>query len=142
VLAKEWSVIATRESFQDSDPVGFVELPSGDILAAIKKGGLYRFVWNGMDARLGRSVSLVTAQDRIRRRNHNLGRTKGRQEYFSMGEMATGVAHELNQPLAVIASYSYAAGLIVERIDGNPQELQDVLGKLEKQAVRAGGIVR
>lgn len=60
----------------------------------------------------------------------------------TMGEMATGVAHELNQPLAAIASYSYAAGLIVERSDGNPQELQDVLGKLEKQAVRAGDIVR
>ena len=48
VLPKEWSLIATRETFQDSNPIGFLELPTGDILASIAFRGLYRFdgtVW-------------------------------------------------------------------------------------------------
>jgi PAS domain S-box-containing protein len=60
----------------------------------------------------------------------------------TIGEMATGLAHELNQPLAAIASYSYVAKSIVERFQSSPDDLQDILGKLEDQAIRAGDIVR
>ncbi|MEO1981203.1 MAG: PAS domain S-box protein, partial [Fuerstiella sp.] len=60
----------------------------------------------------------------------------------TMGQMATGIAHELNQPLTGIAAYSYAAKMIVEGIDASPRELKEILGKLEAQAVRAGDIVR
>jgi signal transduction histidine kinase/CheY-like chemotaxis protein len=60
----------------------------------------------------------------------------------TIGEMATGVAHELNQPLAAIASYSFVANSIADRLDSSTDELKVVLGKLEDQAIRAGDIVR
>ena len=59
-----------------------------------------------------------------------------------MGEMATGIAHELNQPLAAITSYSFAANSIAEQLTSIPHELQDVLAKIGDQAIRAGDIVR
>jgi two-component system sensor kinase FixL len=59
-----------------------------------------------------------------------------------MGEMATGIAHELKQPLGAIATYSYIAKSIVEKFTSSPHKLQEILGKLEEQSIRAGDIVR
>jgi signal transduction histidine kinase/CheY-like chemotaxis protein len=60
----------------------------------------------------------------------------------TIGEMATGVAHELNQPLAAITSYSYVARSIVDRLDTRSDELNETLERLEDQTIRAGNIVR
>lgn len=60
----------------------------------------------------------------------------------TMGEMATGIAHELNQPLTAIASYSYAAGNIISQLNLSQTDIQDILDELEDQAIRAGDIVR
>jgi two-component system sensor kinase FixL len=60
----------------------------------------------------------------------------------TMGEMTTGIAHELNQPLAAIATYAQAA----RRLLGAPQPpMSDINGALEQiaaQALRAGEIIR
>jgi C4-dicarboxylate-specific signal transduction histidine kinase len=58
-----------------------------------------------------------------------------------MGEMASSVAHELNQPLTAINNY--CSGM-VSRIKGQITE-EDLLGALEKtarQAQRAGQIIQ
>jgi PAS domain S-box-containing protein len=60
----------------------------------------------------------------------------------TMGEMATGIAHELNQPLAAISSYSFTARAACEKLPSCPPEVQQILGKLEDQSIRAGDIVR
>ncbi|MBK6631988.1 MAG: PAS domain S-box protein [Betaproteobacteria bacterium] len=60
----------------------------------------------------------------------------------TMGEMASTLAHELNQPLSAIASYTTGC---LNRLDaGNlPQaELREALGKLASQAQRAGRVIR
>jgi two-component system sensor histidine kinase DctS len=60
----------------------------------------------------------------------------------TMGEMASTLAHELNQPLAAIASYNTGC---LNRIDaGNcsAEDLREALGKLGAQAQRAGHIIR
>lgn len=61
---------------------------------------------------------------------------------ISMGEMASTLAHELNQPLAAISSYG--AGCLNRLEDGtsNTGELRDVIGKITRQARRAGDIIR
>lgn len=60
----------------------------------------------------------------------------------TMGELASTLAHELNQPLAAITSY--AAGCL-NRLDAEEfsrDELKMALGKLGVQAQRAGRIIR
>src|SRR5574338_464500 len=59
-----------------------------------------------------------------------------------MGEMASTLAHELNQPLAAISSYSAGCLNQLERENADPSELKDILAKLGKQAQRAGQIIK
>jgi PAS domain S-box-containing protein len=56
----------------------------------------------------------------------------------TLGEMASGIAHELNQPLAAIANYAAACQSTV-RAGESPTAM---LEKIEHQAVRAGEIIR
>ncbi|MBL8409439.1 MAG: PAS domain S-box protein [Candidatus Accumulibacter sp.] len=60
----------------------------------------------------------------------------------TMGEMASTLAHELNQPLAAITSYN--AGCLNKLESGNftTAQLKEALGKLAVQAQRAGHIIR
>ncbi len=59
----------------------------------------------------------------------------------SMGEMATEIAHEINQPLAAIAMYS-AAGLRTLQNQADPAQLNTWLENINAQAKRASDIVR
>ena len=61
---------------------------------------------------------------------------------ITMGEMASSVAHELNQPLTAISNYCNG---MVSRIKGGNISLDDLLPPLEKtakQAQRAGQIIQ
>ncbi len=60
----------------------------------------------------------------------------------SMGEMAAGFAHELNQPLTAISNYAQGSlrRLRSERV--TPPELQRVMELIADQAQRAGDIIR
>jgi two-component system sensor histidine kinase DctS len=60
----------------------------------------------------------------------------------TMGEMASTLAHELNQPLAAIASYNTGCLNLLERPDCRPADIQPALQKLGVQAQRAGRIIR
>lgn len=57
------------------------------------------------------------------------------------GEIASGVAHELNQPLSAVVNYVHAA-LMDSRAANMPQETLSVLEKAETQALRAGETLR
>lgn len=61
----------------------------------------------------------------------------------AMGEMASALAHELNQPLSAIANYMKGSRRLLE---GNSDEratiLRDVMDKAAEQAMRAGQIIR
>ncbi len=59
----------------------------------------------------------------------------------SMGEMATQLAHEINQPLAAISMYS-AAALRTLQSDLDARQLREWLQTIHDQAVRAGDILR
>ncbi len=60
----------------------------------------------------------------------------------TMGEMASGMAHELNQPLAALTSYCGTATSLAKSIPLVPQELCDTLERASAQAHRAGEIIR
>jgi two-component system sensor kinase FixL len=58
-----------------------------------------------------------------------------------MGEMAAGIAHEINQPLSAIATYAQAARRILEREHPAMTTLIDVCSKIDEQALRAGRVI-
>jgi C4-dicarboxylate-specific signal transduction histidine kinase len=61
---------------------------------------------------------------------------------ITMGEMASTLAHELNQPLAAIANYSMGC---VNRLQSGDYRQEDILTAMQKasaQAERAGKIIR
>lgn len=60
----------------------------------------------------------------------------------TMGEMATGLAHELNQPLSAIANYANGS---VRRLQASGRDREDILyalGQISAQADRAGEIIK
>jgi len=81
-----------------------------------------------------------------RRRAEELARQQQEQLQFTsrlvtMGEMASTLAHELNQPLAAIASYNTGCLNLLGRPDCDPGDIRQALEKLGVQAQRAGRII-
>ncbi|ANP48075.1 PAS domain S-box protein [Candidatus Viadribacter manganicus] len=60
----------------------------------------------------------------------------------AMGEMASALAHELNQPLSALANYLSGARRLLERAGVNEPRAGDALEKAADQALRAGEIIR
>ena len=60
----------------------------------------------------------------------------------TMGEMATGLAHELNQPLTALISYCGTAASLSNSLQSPPQQLGEILELAMEQAHRAGDIIR
>jgi two-component system sensor kinase FixL len=61
----------------------------------------------------------------------------------AMGEMASTLAHELNQPLSAISNYLKGSKRLLEaRVDESSLIVRDALDKATEQAMRAGQIIR
>lgn len=58
-----------------------------------------------------------------------------------MGEMASGLAHELNQPLTAINIYTKGCMRRLQGANGNQAELLDAMAKVSGEARRAGEII-
>ena len=60
-----------------------------------------------------------------------------------LGEMASTLAHELNQPLAAIANYTQGCVRFLKDMDdGVAARIREALEETAKQSLRAGGIIR
>jgi len=61
----------------------------------------------------------------------------------AMGEMASALAHELNQPLAAISNYMKGSRrLLAGSTDPNMPKVESALDRAAEQALRAGQIIR
>jgi two-component system sensor kinase FixL len=63
--------------------------------------------------------------------------------YTALGEMASTLAHEINQPLTAISNYLRGCQRLLDRLEAEPTPvLREALGKAADQALRAGHIIR
>jgi C4-dicarboxylate-specific signal transduction histidine kinase len=58
-----------------------------------------------------------------------------------MGEMASGIAHEVNQPLCAISSYTQVSLNLINTENPDLAKLTEILYKTQEQALRAGRII-
>ncbi|WP_301277682.1 PAS domain S-box protein [Dechloromonas sp.] len=82
-----------------------------------------------------------------RKRAEELARQQQAQLQFTsrlvtMGEMASTLAHELNQPLAAIASYNTGCLNLIDQAGCTTADIKPALEKIGTQAQRAGKIIR
>ncbi|MCP4592296.1 MAG: PAS domain S-box protein, partial [bacterium] len=81
----------------------------------------------------------IKAEDLARRRQAELARVM---RVNTMGEMAAGLAHELNQPLAAIANYAKGSLRRIECESVALVDLVEPIRRISEQASRAGEIIR
>jgi two-component system sensor histidine kinase DctS len=79
------------------------------------------------------------ARERARQQEEKLAATA---RLVTMGEMASAIAHELNQPLSAIASYTTGCLNLMASGAATPGEVRTALEKTSEQAQRAGRIIR
>ena len=96
----------------------------------------------------GRAVTLrllsdITEEKRVRelmeRHRDALHRSS---RLVALGEFASAIAHEINQPLTAIATYNNTCLRLLESGRGDPQELLPAMQKCREQAKRAGAIIQ
>lgn len=61
---------------------------------------------------------------------------------ITLGELASSLAHEINQPLAAISNYNMGSVARLKSGKVSPEELLPVLEKVNVQAQRAGDVIR
>lgn len=85
----------------------------------------------------------ITEQKRTEElgRQH-LERVQQTSRLITMGEMASSIAHELNQPLAAIANYCAGCVSRLSAEDSRREEILEAMKKASAQADRAGKIIR
>lgn len=93
-------------------------------------------------ARLGRSAERLLTRQLLRENETELReRMTHLTRVSTMGEMASSIAHEVNQPLTAIATYAQACRRLVEVGRVESAELQEVLNRISDEALRAGNII-
>ena len=141
--------------FYGSTPIGHLRLRAALSAQAVAGEAFDAHVSRWFDVRTrnvrwvdGRDVTLQIATD-ITERKATETMVRQQQEkveltarLMTMGEMASTLAHELNQPLTAISNYSL--GAVTRMKDGgmSNDELLPALEKTAGQAQRAGNIIR
>lgn len=85
---------------------------------------------------------LTQIQDSERRRQELQTELARLSRLTEMGEMASTLAHELNQPLSAISNYVQGCRRLVGSPGADPDKLRDALQETANQALRAGQIIR
>ncbi|MCB1726031.1 MAG: PAS domain S-box protein, partial [Gammaproteobacteria bacterium] len=79
------------------------------------------------------------AEEELKRRQNELVHVT---RLSNMGEMATGIAHELNQPLSAIVNFANGCARRLRLDIGGKDEMLHALGQISAQAGRAGEIIK
>ncbi|HEY2619274.1 MAG TPA: PAS domain S-box protein [Acetobacteraceae bacterium] len=60
----------------------------------------------------------------------------------TMGQMASAIAHELNQPLTAVGNYASALGRVLANANADPDRAREIVERIRQQTVRAGEVIR
>ena len=90
---------------------------------------------------MGSMVDITDRKQADERARQQQDRLQSTARLVAMGEMASSIAHELNQPLAAISSYCTGAANML-RNDSPANEVVPALDKAVEQARRAGQVIR
>ncbi|MEJ2180748.1 MAG: PAS domain S-box protein, partial [Gammaproteobacteria bacterium] len=160
LLGKNWfsTCLPQPEGLEQVFPV-FEEIMQGKIETAeyfensvVSRSGERRLIaWHNsyfLDDN-GKTIGTLSAGEDITDRKHAEDQARQHQADLAhmarlniMGEMATGIAHELNQPLSAIATYSDVALRVLADEKELPGKLKEVIIGSQKQARRAAEIIR
>lgn len=127
---------------KDFDSEYRLALPDGIVRWMATRGSVH-FDGNGRPARvLGISIDITDrkqAEIEAKQRREELSHLT---RVALIGEMSASIAHELNQPLAGIASNASAGQRFIDRGKIDPQEIRDLLADISADARRASDVVR
>jgi len=60
----------------------------------------------------------------------------------TMGQMASAIAHELNQPLTAVGNYVGALSRVLADTNAGPGRARDIVERIRQQTTRAGEVIR
>jgi C4-dicarboxylate-specific signal transduction histidine kinase len=101
-----------------------------------------RRVLNAVAERLGHVVERLRAEARLREEEAGLrARITHLTRVSTMGEMASSIAHEVNQPLTAIATYAQACRRLAQAGKADDREVLEILYRIADEALRAGHII-
>jgi two-component system sensor kinase FixL len=127
---------------KDFDSEYRLVLPDGIVRWMATRGSVH-FDKNGRLARvLGISIDITArkqAEIEAKQRREELSHLS---RVALIGEMSASIAHELNQPLAGIASNASAGQHFIDRGNFDLQEIRDLLADISADARRASDVVR
>jgi signal transduction histidine kinase len=152
----------SRSSFEQRfEPVGYNNVQSGRApqedhpagegqrveVFCRRTGRWYAFHWANLQAPDGAPLALLSVHN-VTERVDNMGQHRALQEQLlsssrvmSVGEMATTLAHEINQPLASIVNCLTAARTLLERGGAHLERLRQAIDLAHEQAGHAASVV-
>jgi len=102
----------------------------------------HRRLLDAVAQRLGRTAERVRGRQLLREKEEEMReRLTHLTRVSTMGEMASSIAHEVNQPLTAIATYAQACRRLMEGGGASPQRIAEVLLNISEEAIRAGNII-
>jgi len=127
------------------EPAGFVEVSYLEERPQRGEGPFLleeRTLINAVAERTGRIVERLRANQFHQQREAELrNRLAHLTRVATMGEMASSIAHEVNQPLTAIATYTQACTRMMRAGTTDTEEILEILSRVTDEALRAGGIV-
>lgn len=137
-IVRGWRFDFSKHLASDSQPfdvvavrhLGWLELPWG-----------WMFVWLAVVAMLLAGLTAVRRQRAARRRAEELLRLGQVARLNTLGELAAGMAHEVNQPLAAILANTQAASRLLAESPPDVETARSAMTHAVQQAQRAAAVV-
>ena len=113
-------------------------IPVSLICTPRKEGGAV-IVFRDISDWLEREEALRRTREEMESQRQHLAHIE---RLSTSGEMAAGIAHEVNQPLTAVVNYARVGKRMLDRENINRDELRDLFDKLDRQAVRAADVIQ